>query len=71
MESDNAMEQRRNPRGSSPPDVPLEGPADGRRGPLMGEAREEGRWTIWKAAYLLRRRNTFLRILGGAVKGGE
>jgi hypothetical protein len=36
----------------------------------MGEAREEGRWTIWKAEYLLRRTNTFLRILGAAVKGG-
>ena len=69
MNDDNATEQRKNPRGSSPPDVRNGYTPENLRGPVMGDGREERRWTVWKAAYKLRRSNTLLRILGPPVKG--
>jgi hypothetical protein len=69
INTENTTEQRKNARGSSPPDVTSEQTPENQRGPAMGKAREERRWTIWKAAYKLRRMNTYLRILGSAIKG--
>jgi len=69
MNDDEAGVQRRNPRGSSPPDVPSELAREERRQPETRKMRDENRWTIWQAAYRLRRSGTLSRIIGSLLKG--
>lgn len=54
---------QKNPRGSSPPETPLE-PAAGTRNRLLPRTeRPNNLWILYKAAYRLRRLETFRRLL--------
>ena len=69
MNDDQAIEKRKGLRGSSPPHIPPEEPRDDRPHTETRKARDEQRWTIWQAAYRLRRLDAFLGIMRRALKG--